>query len=46
MNKKANTILFMLGATVVNILLMMLVFLVLFVAFGYLLAPRLPDAAN
>ncbi len=46
MNKKANTILFVLGATVANVLVMIVVFLLLFVLFGRFLAPVLPSAAD
>lgn len=42
MNKKANTVLFVLGATLVNILMMILVFLVLFILFARFLAPVIP----
>ena len=41
MNKKANTILFVLGATVANVAVMIIIFLVLFVLFGRFLAPHL-----
>jgi membrane protein YdbS with pleckstrin-like domain len=41
MNKKANTLLFVLGATVVNVIVMMLIFLILFVLFARFLAPGL-----
>ena len=39
MNKKANTVLFMLGATVVNIILMVLIFVLLFYLYGRFIAP-------
>jgi hypothetical protein len=46
MNKKGNTLLFILGATVFNILVTVICFLALFVLFAWLLAPRLPPAAG
>ena len=46
MNKKFNTLLFVLGATLINILLMIILFLAAFVVYGLLLAPRLPAGAN
>jgi uncharacterized SAM-binding protein YcdF (DUF218 family) len=42
MNRKLNTVLFILGATVANIIMMMVIFLVLFVLFGRFLAPQIP----
>lgn len=42
MNRKLNTVLFILGATVANIIVMMVIFLVLFVLFGRFLAPQIP----
>jgi hypothetical protein len=45
MNKKTNTILFILGATVVNIILMVALFTLLFVLFGIFLAPHMPGEA-
>ncbi|MFP3090794.1 alkaline shock response membrane anchor protein AmaP [Treponema sp. TIM-1] len=46
MSKKTNTLLFILGATVFNILVTIVCFMALFVLFAWLLAPRLPpDAA-
>jgi uncharacterized SAM-binding protein YcdF (DUF218 family) len=42
MNKRLNTLLFIVGATIGNILVMMLIFLVLFVVFGRFLAPNIP----
>ncbi|MFO8063829.1 MAG: hypothetical protein ACQETQ_02085 [Spirochaetota bacterium] len=41
MNKRLNTVLFILGATIANIILMMAVFLVLFVVFGRFVAPHI-----
>lgn len=38
MNKKSNTILFMLGATVLNIVLMIVVFILLFWLYGRFIA--------
>jgi uncharacterized SAM-binding protein YcdF (DUF218 family) len=42
MNKRVNTVLFILGATVGNIIIMMVIFLLLFVLFGRFLAPQIP----
>ncbi|MFO7781606.1 MAG: hypothetical protein R6W94_08255 [Spirochaetia bacterium] len=42
MNKRVNTILFVIGATIANIIIMMVIFLVLFVVFGRFLAPYIP----
>ncbi len=36
MNKKVNTVLFMLGATVVNVLMMIIIFLVLMLLYAWL----------
>jgi hypothetical protein len=38
MNKKTNTILFMLGATVVNVILMILIFILFFWLYGRFIA--------
>ena len=38
MNKKTNTILFMLGATVVNVILMIVIFILLFWLYGRFIA--------
>lgn len=46
MNKKANTVLFILGATVVNVLIMIVIFLALFVVFGRFIEPNLPPQVN
>ncbi|HUX51601.1 MAG TPA: hypothetical protein VMW73_12450 [Spirochaetia bacterium] len=46
MNKKANTILFVLGATVINVLIMMIIFVVLFVLFGRFVAAHLSPQAD
>jgi hypothetical protein len=43
MNKKTNTVLFVLGATVVNIIMMIVLFLVLFVLFDRFLAPNIGE---
>jgi hypothetical protein len=43
MNKKTNTILFILGATVFNILVTVVSFFVLFLLYSRILASRLPD---
>jgi hypothetical protein len=45
MNKKANTIWFLLGATVFNIVTTIVCFIVLLVLYGRLLAPLLPETA-
>jgi uncharacterized SAM-binding protein YcdF (DUF218 family) len=42
MNKRLNTVLFIIGATIANIIVMMVIFLVLFVVFGRFLAPHIP----
>jgi hypothetical protein len=36
MNKKANTVLFMLGATIVNVIMMILIFLALMLLYAWL----------
>ncbi len=46
MNKKANTLLFVLGATIANVIVMMVIFLVLFVLFGRFVAPHLSPQMN
>ncbi|GAB4221736.1 MAG: hypothetical protein Kow009_12860 [Spirochaetales bacterium] len=46
MNKKLNTALFVLGATLMNMVMMILLFLAGFLLYGALLAPRLPPAVN
>lgn len=46
MNKKLNTVLFVLGATVVNMVMMILLFLAGFLLYGAFLAPRLPPTVN
>ncbi len=46
MNKKVNTVLFIIGATIGNVLFMTIVFLVLFILFGRFLAPVLPPTAD
>jgi len=46
MNKKVNTVLFILGATIVNVILMIVIFLALFVLFGRFLAPNLSAELN
>jgi hypothetical protein len=45
MSKKSNTLLFILGATVFNIVVTIICFMALFVLFAWLLAPRLPQDA-
>jgi len=44
MNKKRNTILFMLAGTVVNVLLMILFFLLLLALYARYLIPSLPES--
>lgn len=46
MNKKANTILFILGATVFNVVVMIAVFIALFVLYGQLIAESVPPQVN
>lgn len=46
MNKKTNTILFILGATVGNIVLMLAIFLGLFVLYGRFIAPNVDTTVN
>lgn len=46
MNKKVNTVLFVLGATLVNVLMMVILFLVLFVLFARFVAPMVPPEAG
>ncbi len=43
MSKKTNTVLFLIGATVFNIVVTIASFLVLIVLYGRLLAPNLPE---
>ncbi|MCX7786391.1 MAG: hypothetical protein N2442_01685 [Spirochaetes bacterium] len=45
MNKKLNTVLFVIGATLVN-MVMILLFLAGFLLYGAFLAPRLPPEVN
>jgi hypothetical protein len=44
MNKKANTLLFILGATAVNIVVTIVSFVLLFVLFAKYLAPHMPES--
>lgn len=46
MNKKLNTVLFILGATLFNIVVMIVLFFILMVVFARFLAPALPPGAN
>ena len=47
MNKKTNTILFMLGATALNVVLMIAVFILLFWLYGRFIASRVsPDVTS
>lgn len=43
MNKKTNTLLFVLGGTVFNILTTILCFILIFVIYSFALAPLLPE---
>ncbi|MDR2304064.1 MAG: leader peptide processing enzyme [Treponema sp.] len=45
MNKKANTLLFILGATVVNIVVTIISFILLFVLYAKYLVPHMPESA-
>ncbi len=46
MNKRLNTVLFMIGATIANVVVMFVIFLVLFFFFGRFLAPQLSPGIN
>jgi hypothetical protein len=46
MNKKVNTIVFILGATVFNILITVLFFLLLLIGYAKFLLPTLPEGAQ
>jgi hypothetical protein len=46
MNKKTNTILFILGATVFNLLITLILLVLLLVLYGRFLAPRLPEGIS
>ena len=46
MSKKTNTLLFILGATLVNMVLMIFFFTATFLLYGVFLAPRLPQLVN
>lgn len=46
MNKKANTLLFVLGATVVNVIVMVGVFIALLVPYVRFASPALPATVN
>jgi len=46
MNKKVNTLLFMLGATLFNIIVTILVFLVLMILFSMFIAVHVSEAAH
>ncbi len=46
MNRKLNTILFLIGATLVNILVMVLLFLIFFVLFARFVAPSVAPEAG
>ncbi|MDR0718496.1 MAG: leader peptide processing enzyme, partial [Treponema sp.] len=44
-SKKTNTLWFILGATIFNILVAIISFVVLFILFARILVPRLPESA-
>ncbi len=46
MNKKTNTVLFILGATVVNIVIMLAIFIGLFVLYARFVAPTVSTTIN
>ncbi|MDR1302870.1 MAG: leader peptide processing enzyme [Treponema sp.] len=46
MSKKTNTLLFILGATVLNVLIMLLCFVALLVMYSRFLLPLLPETAQ
>ena len=46
MNKKANTVLFMLAATLFNIISGVVCFLVLFFVYARFIAPHIPESAR
>jgi len=46
MNKRVNTVLFIIGATFFNIIAMVVIFFVLMVIFARFIAPSLPPGAN
>jgi len=46
MNKRLNTVLFVLAASVVNVIIMLALFLALFVVFARFLAPSLSPGVN
>lgn len=46
MSKKTNTLLFILGATVLNVLIMALCFMLLLFIYARLLAPLLPETVQ
>ncbi len=46
MNKKANTILFMLGATILNVVMMVLIFLALFALYGFTIGQSVSPEAT
>ena len=46
MNKRVNTVLFVIGASIVNVVIMLILFLGLFVLFARFLAPSLSPGVN
>ncbi len=46
MNRKANSILFVIAATVVNIIVMMILYVVLLITYAQLIAPLVPAAVS
>ncbi|AEF84635.1 hypothetical protein TREPR_0769 [Treponema primitia ZAS-2] len=45
MNRKTNTLLFILGATAVNIVITLLCFFIYYLPYSWFLAPRLPPGS-
>jgi hypothetical protein len=45
MNKKVNTLLFILGATVFNVIVAVASFIILLIIYGKLIHPRIPETA-
>jgi len=46
MSKKTNTLLFIIGGTVFNIIITILCFILLLIFYGSVLLPRLPEASS
>ena len=45
MNKKVNTILFILGATLFNTIVAVISFIILFILYGKFIMPKIPDTS-